>query len=276
MTTPTSTPLITQSNSILLDGKGPSAPARDRTFPYGGKVQDRLTFLLRYARSPETSATSIGITCITEDDYVFVQATAIENLRRDELIVAGLEIDHLVRAMKVHLMDPHVEAFPDPSRPNLVARVSCIGDYRPALQDLRIFSSIETPAAYRHPETHVITTDEELQVLSQAASDFGVRLRWVKESQPVESYPGPCHLMVLYTADNDPKSWLEAGRALSSVLLITRDLGVLAFVVPPVDTDVLTKKFSICAGPCHHAQAILRVGTTMPWQPKLDDGAIAL
>lgn len=248
-------------------------------YPYVGTLSDRLNFLVRYATGNCRTNSTGHICFLVGESFVDVATTssfvAGKHDPIDHVISAGTKVDHFMRAMKAHLLEPELEPFPDSERTGFLARIHCRGDYRPTAEELRNFNRIAISPPTGGREHNAAINDKEFRELSLAATEYGVRLRWVKElgsdldstpSNPPDEIICPQHLGVLYTISDDPKSWLEAGRAQSAVLILAEDQGVPGSIVDPSEALVLRRKFSVCTGPFHFAQAIVRVNSTMPWQ----------
>ncbi|WP_448580412.1 Acg family FMN-binding oxidoreductase [Thermaurantiacus sp.] len=75
-------------------------------------------------------------------------------------------------------------------------------------------------------------------------------------------------LLVLGTRADDPRAWLAAGMALSSILLDVTAAGwTSAYLNQPVETDALRPRLGEAAGIAGHPQLLFRIGRAEPGEP---------
>jgi nitroreductase len=75
-------------------------------------------------------------------------------------------------------------------------------------------------------------------------------------------------LLVLGTPRDDPRAWLAAGMALSSILLdVAAEGWTSAYLNQPVETDALRPRLGAVAGIAGHPQLLFRIGQAEPGDP---------
>lgn len=162
--------------------------AEDR-FPYADSMRERLRFLLRYAlRAPSTHNTQPWIFKLS-DDYLEVFADSARALHaldpngREWTMSVGAAIDHLRLAMVCHLLEPTIEVLPDPARPHLVARVSCLSETVPTSDDLAAFGQTFRRATFRGEFEGKEVTDGLKASLARQVDDTTAGIVFVQENE---------------------------------------------------------------------------------------------
>ena len=102
---------------------------------------------------------------------------------RDRLISCGAALEHVRIALRVLGWAPEVALFPDPGRPDLVARVRATGRTEQSDVDWRAHAAIGARRSHRKPFAQAPVPDATVHRLLGAHHTGGVGLRPVREGE---------------------------------------------------------------------------------------------
>ena len=111
-------------------------------------------------------------------------------LGRDRLISCGAALEHVRIALRVLGWGPEVRLFPEPDRPDLVARVRATGRAEPSDEDCRAHAAIGLRHSHRRPFGPAPVPDATVRLLLAANHTDGVGLRPVREEGELRTLAG--------------------------------------------------------------------------------------
>jgi hypothetical protein len=200
---------------------------------------------------PSTSGTrpwSIEV----EDAGIALRAEHSAGLGERELTIAcGTALFNLRAALEHAGLETIVSARPDPSDPDLIARVQVDGLGEPSADGL--FEAIPLCHAEPRPFAAHPVAPVTVAALRAAAATEGVWLTEFREQSVL--------VAVLATAGDGPMSWLAAGQGLERVLLTAARQGLQAVVIEAaICVPELRHRLTALLEPPGVPQAVLRLG----------------
>ncbi|MBT8400627.1 MAG: nitroreductase [Rhodothermia bacterium] len=154
----------------------------EQEFPAQGPVTHQLLFALNYAVLAPSGHNTQPWLFRLGDDFVDViadrsRALAVVDPEDRELIMScGTAAFHLQTTLRHYGLDAEIERFPDPTDPDLLARISVGGASEPSLTEHRLFMAIKKRHTNRQSFDDRKVPEIELQSMQEAVAAEGVTL----------------------------------------------------------------------------------------------------
>jgi hypothetical protein len=156
-------------------------------YPFQGETREKLKFLLRFATlAPSIQNTQPWILRLHHDSVDVILdrdrvLTCMDPSAREATISVGAAIYLLRLAMTCHLMDARCEILPEPNDPDILARLTPIGEATPTTRELTLFAGIRHRHTFRGAFENRAVPANHLAELQHAAERAGAQLSFVAD-----------------------------------------------------------------------------------------------
>jgi hypothetical protein len=204
----------------LLEALADAWEVSPEEFPASGSPAEKLTFLLSYAVLAPSSHNSQPWLFRVREDYVELYADRTRALPvvdpedRELLISCGAALFHLCIAMRHFGYEDDVALFPDPQKPDLLARVRMRGPWQATHQEHELFYPIVARHTNRQPFFDRPVPAALIAELEKAAGQQGAWLHVLRSDEERTS-------LAVLTSEADTRfrrelaSWMHPNRSLT-------------------------------------------------------------